>query len=157
MEATLRAIFSLVESSANQTSVCGNHYSSHHRPEPQDGLGAFQHNTGANFGRQQKDPETQASEARKIMNVTFPAAELAAEQAPMVSLFTDEVVRAFFWMLVPTEVFYFSLYFKVQGREKAYKRLTALCMVLFLISPIVTPMSCALVRSVQYFFSMEPS
>lgn len=90
------------------------------------------------------------------MNFTQPAVQLATEIAPTMHQVSDEFIRAFFWMLVPAEVFYFSLYFKVQGCERAYKYLTAATMLFFLISPIVTPLSCAPVRSMQYFTSMAP-
>ncbi len=92
------------------------------------------------------------------MNISHLAtAHEAAQLVPTIHQVRDEFARAAFYLLIPAELFYFSLYFKVKGIERLYKVFTAPCVILFILAPAMTPIDCAPVKSMQYFTSTSLS
>lgn len=64
-----------------------------------------------------------------------------------------EVLKAAVYLLIPTEIMYFSIYFKIKGYYSVYKSFTFLSIFAFWISHIITPVQCGPVRSMQNFAS----
>ncbi|KAF4635186.1 hypothetical protein G7Y89_g2916 [Cudoniella acicularis] len=62
-----------------------------------------------------------------------------------------EFTRASAFLLIPIELFYFSIYFHTKGLYKVYKTLTLLSLVSFWISPYTAPIACGLARCLQNF------
>lgn len=65
----------------------------------------------------------------------------------------DEFIRAAAFLLIPTELLYFSIYFQTKGYYRAYKILTLLSIATFWISPYVAPITCGPARCLQNFAS----
>ncbi|RDW77332.1 hypothetical protein BP6252_05385 [Coleophoma cylindrospora] len=62
-----------------------------------------------------------------------------------------DFIKATAFLLVPTELLYFSIYFHTKGQYRIYKYLTFLSLVTFWISPWAAPISCSPARTLQNF------
>lgn len=87
------------------------------------------------------------------MNITYPPLRVTnmAAVSPTLEQLSHDFTRALFYALIPAEVLYFSLWFKVRGAERTYAALTFCAIVLAWIAPVITPVACAPVKSLQYF------
>jgi len=62
-----------------------------------------------------------------------------------------EFIKATAFLLIPTELLYFSIYFHIKGAYRIYKILTFLSVGAFWISPHAAPIGCGPVRCLQHF------
>lgn len=70
---------------------------------------------------------------------------------PAVQQFGHEFTKATAFLLIPTELLYFSIYFRAKGHYQTYKLLTFLSLATFWISPYAAPISCGPARCLQNF------
>jgi hypothetical protein len=68
-----------------------------------------------------------------------------------------EIVKAATFLLIPTELLYFSIYFHTKGQYKLYEILTFLSVAAFWTSPVLAPISCGHARCLQNFTSTPPN
>ncbi len=73
--------------------------------------------------------------------------------SPVVEQLGQELTKAFAYLLIPTELMYFSIYFHIKGHRKVYEILTFLSIGAFWLSPIVAPITCGPARCLQNFAS----
>lgn len=84
------------------------------------------------------------------MNITYPPIYVT-NVPPVFEQLGHDIVRATVYLLIPFELLYFGIYFHLKGISKAYKILSFLSMVTLWASPIIVPISCGPIRSVQKF------
>jgi hypothetical protein len=72
---------------------------------------------------------------------------------PAIDQLSHEFIKATAFLLIPTELLYFSIYFHAKGAHRTYKTLTLLSIAAFWISPYVAPVSCGPARCLQHFAS----
>jgi hypothetical protein len=88
------------------------------------------------------------------MNVSYPPIPIPVHNlSPAVQQLGHEFTKALAFLLIPTELLYFSIYFHTKGRYRLYEILTFLSIATFWISPYAAPISCAPARCLQYFAS----
>jgi hypothetical protein len=87
------------------------------------------------------------------MNITYPPISLA-DLPPVYNQLGHELVKATAFLLIPTELLYFSIYFHVKGLYRTYEFLTFLSIGAFWLSPWFAPISCGPARCLQNFTSM---
>jgi hypothetical protein len=88
-------------------------------------------------------------------NISYPPVHIT-DIPPEVERMGHEVIKAAAFLLIPTEILYFSIYFHAKGLYKLYEILTFLSLGAFWVSPILAPISCSPVRCLQNFASMAP-
>lgn len=86
------------------------------------------------------------------MNVTYPPIYVV-ELPQAFEQLRDEFPRAALYLLIPAELLYFSLYFKIKGFNRAYAYLTFISLLTFWMYPVITPIRCGPARSLQHFAS----
>jgi len=86
------------------------------------------------------------------MNITYPPIHIT-DLPPAFSQLGNELPKALVYVLIPTELLYFSLYFKLKGYSRLYSYLTAASIAAFWASPLVAPISCGPVKCLQNFSS----
>jgi hypothetical protein len=87
------------------------------------------------------------------MNVTYPP--IQDTYVPHeIELMGHEVIKATAFILSPTELLYFSIYFHTKGLCKLYEILSLLSLAAFWVSPVLAPISCSPARCLQNFASM---
>jgi hypothetical protein len=86
------------------------------------------------------------------MNITYPPIHIT-ELPPAVEQLSHDFPKAALYLLVPTELLYFSLYFKIKGFNRVYTYLAFLSILAFWMHPLITPIRCGPVRSLQHFAS----
>lgn len=62
-----------------------------------------------------------------------------------------DFVKAAAFLLIPTELSYFSIYFHAKGYYKIYRNLTFLSIAAFWTAPWAAPISCGPARCLQNF------
>ncbi|KAE8452161.1 hypothetical protein EG329_001628 [Mollisiaceae sp. DMI_Dod_QoI] len=85
------------------------------------------------------------------MNSSYHSAIPISSLPPAVEQMGHDSVKAAAFLLIPTELLYFSIYFNAKGHYKAYRNLTFLSIAAFWISPYAAPISCGPVRCLQHF------
>jgi hypothetical protein len=86
------------------------------------------------------------------MNITYPPIQIT-DLPPAVEHLGYDFTRAALYLLIPTELLYFSLYFKIKGLKRVYASLAFLAIVAFWMYPLITPIRCGPVQSLQHFAS----
>ncbi|TVY40977.1 hypothetical protein LOCC1_G003563 [Lachnellula occidentalis] len=84
------------------------------------------------------------------MNTSIPPISLA-HLSPVHNQLGRELVKATAFLLIPTELLYFSIYFHIKGFQKVYQALTFLSLAAFWLSPWVAPISCGPAQCLQNF------
>ncbi|TVY19271.1 putative long-chain-alcohol O-fatty-acyltransferase 7 [Lachnellula arida] len=74
-----------------------------------------------------------------------------ADLPPAYNQLGHEFVKATAFLLIPTELLYFSIYFHLKGFQKVYQALTFLSLGAFWISPWFAPISCGPAQCLQNF------
>jgi hypothetical protein len=90
------------------------------------------------------------------MNISYPPIHIA-NLPPSFQQLGNESFRALVYLLVPVELLYFSIYFKINGAQELYKYLTILSLAVFWLAGFVTPIHCAIAKCLQHFASMPDS
>lgn len=83
------------------------------------------------------------------MNTTYPPTHVL-ELPPVVQQLSHDFAKAALYLLIPAEFLYFSIYFKIKGFNRVYAYLAFLSLLSFWMYPLVTPVRCGLVRSLQH-------
>lgn len=91
---------------------------------------------------------------RITMNISYVPIPIG-NLPPAIEKVGHEFIRAAAFLLIPTELLYFSIYFHTKGAYKVYKILTFLSIAAFWISPSIAPIGCGPVRCLQNFASMS--
>ncbi len=86
------------------------------------------------------------------MNITYPPIHIT-ELPPALQQLSNDFPKAALYLLVPTELLYFSIYFKVKGFNRVYAYLAFLSILSFWMYPLITPVTCGPIRSLQHFAS----
>lgn len=86
------------------------------------------------------------------MNITYPPIHIT-DLSPALRQLSYDFHRAALYLLIPTELLYFSLYFKIKGYNRVYAYLAFLTILAFWMYPIITPIRCGPARSLQHFTS----
>lgn len=86
------------------------------------------------------------------MNISYPPIHITNIPPPVVKM-GHEVVKATAFLLIPTELLYFSIYFHTKRLYKLYEILTFLSVAAFWVSPVLAPISCSPARCLQNFAS----
>lgn len=86
------------------------------------------------------------------MNVTYDLAHIPILPPPFEHL-GREFSRAVLCLLIPTELLYFAIYFKIKGFKSLYVSLTFLSILTFWLCPLFAPIVCGPVKSLQHFGS----
>jgi hypothetical protein len=82
------------------------------------------------------------------MNVSYPSIPVDS-LPPAVEQLGHEFTKAVAFLLIPTELLYFSIYFHKKRRYRVYEILTFLSIATFWISPYAAPISCGPARCLQ--------
>lgn len=75
---------------------------------------------------------------------------------PTVEKLGHDFVKAAAFLLIPTELLYFSIYFHAKGQYKVYRYLTFLSLFAFWMAPYIAPVSCGPARCLQHFAGKLP-
>ncbi|KAG4414145.1 hypothetical protein IFR04_012711 [Cadophora malorum] len=84
------------------------------------------------------------------MNISYSPIPIA-NLPPAVEQLGHELTRATAFLLIPTELLYFAIYFHVKGLHKVYKILSFLSLATFWIAAYAAPVSCGPARCLQHF------
>lgn len=87
------------------------------------------------------------------MNISYPPINII-NVPPTFEQLGHELIKALAFLLIPTELLYFSIYFRRKGFNKLYEVLTLLSITAFWISPVAAPIACGPARCLQNFASM---
>ncbi|TGO14050.1 hypothetical protein BTUL_0059g00360 [Botrytis tulipae] len=71
--------------------------------------------------------------------------------SPAFEKWSHETIRATAFFFIPTEIFYFSIYFLLKGQYGKYKKLSVLSLVTFWLSSWMNPISCGPVAALRNF------
>ncbi|KAG4027345.1 hypothetical protein MFRU_031g00920 [Monilinia fructicola] len=71
--------------------------------------------------------------------------------SPAFETLGHETIRAAAFLLIPTELLYFSIYFLLKRQYGTYKKLSALSLVTFWLSSWINPISCAPIGALRNF------
>jgi hypothetical protein len=91
------------------------------------------------------------------MNISHYPAMSVAVLPPAVEQLGHDFVKAAAFLLIPTELLYFSIYFHTKGYYKVYRNLTFLSIALFWLAPYAAPISCGPARCLQHFAGTSSS
>jgi hypothetical protein len=94
------------------------------------------------------------------MNYTYlpiPSSVHQLHLTPTVERASQDFIKACAFVLIPTELLYFSIYFLIKEQKKVYTTLTLLSITTFWISPYVAPIGCGPLRCLQNFSSESES
>ncbi|KAI6714460.1 hypothetical protein PZA11_000699 [Diplocarpon coronariae] len=85
------------------------------------------------------------------MNVTY-SPILAPQIAlpPVCEQLGDDLIKGTAFLLIPTELFYFSIYFHIKGAYRVYKILTFLSLGAVWLAPWIAPVSSGPARCLQH-------
>ncbi|CZS98345.1 uncharacterized protein RAG0_07121 [Rhynchosporium agropyri] len=84
------------------------------------------------------------------MNITYPPIPVA--RAPIsVEQLGHELTKGTAFLLIPTELLYFAIYFHNKGLHRIYEFLTILSLATFWLAAYATPISCGSARCLQHF------
>ncbi len=86
------------------------------------------------------------------MNISYQPVPIAS-LPPAMEQAGNEFIKAAAFLLVPTELLYFSIYFNTKGAYKVYRILNFLSITAFWIAPYAAPIACGPVRCLQCFAS----
>ena len=86
------------------------------------------------------------------MNVTYQPVQTTELPAALEQL-GREIPRALVCLLIPAELLYFAIYFKIKDSKKLYAALTFISILAFWLCPLFTPIVCGPVKSLQHFGS----
>lgn len=86
------------------------------------------------------------------MNVTYDLVHIPVLPPPFEHL-GREFPRAVLCLLIPVELLYFAIYFKIKGFKGLYGSLTFLSAFAFWLCPLFAPIICGPVKSLQNFGS----
>jgi hypothetical protein len=86
------------------------------------------------------------------MNISYPPIHIN-NLPPAFEQLSHEFIKAATFLLIPTELLYFSVYFHLKGFYRVYKTLTFLSIAAFWISPYAAPISCGPAKVLQNFAS----
>lgn len=86
------------------------------------------------------------------MNISYPPINIIDVPIAIQQL-GHEFIRALVFLLIPTELLYFSIYFRRKGHYQIYLSLSFLSTIAFWISPVVAPISCGPAKCLQNFAS----
>jgi len=84
------------------------------------------------------------------MNISYPPIHIT-NLPPAFEQLRHEFIKATAFLLIPTELLYFSIYFHVKGFHQLYEYLTFLSIATFWIAPWMAPINCGPVRCLQNF------
>jgi hypothetical protein len=88
------------------------------------------------------------------MNVSYPPIPIPIHNlSPAVQQLGHEFTKALAFLLIPTELLYFSIYFRTKWRYRLYEILTFLSIATFWVFPYAAPISCGPARCLQNFAS----
>lgn len=87
------------------------------------------------------------------MNISYPPVHIT-NLPPTLEELGHEFIKAVAFLLIPTELLYFSIYFHLKGFQKLYEFLTFSSIAAFWVSPWLAPISCGPARCLQNFASM---
>lgn len=85
------------------------------------------------------------------MNLSYPPIPLSLPAA--YNQLGHELIKATAFLLIPTELLYFAIYFQIKGFYQIYQTLTFLSIGAFWVSPWFAPISCGPARCLQNFAS----
>jgi hypothetical protein len=86
------------------------------------------------------------------MNISYTPIHIP-ELPPAVQQLSHEFPKAVSYLLIPAELLYFSIYFKIKGFNRVYAYVAFLSLLSFWMYPFITPARCGPVRSLQHFAS----
>src|ERR1700738_5287634 len=86
------------------------------------------------------------------MNISYPPIHIP-ELPPAIEQLSYDFPKAALYLLIPAELLYFSIYFKIKGFNRVYAYLTFLSLLAFWMCLLITPVRCGPVRSLQHFAS----
>lgn len=87
------------------------------------------------------------------MNITYSPVYIT-NLPPAIEKLGHELIKACAFLLIPTELLYFSVYVHKKGHFTLYEVLSFLSLCAFWISPLVAPISCGPARCLQNWASM---
>jgi len=87
------------------------------------------------------------------MNISYSTFPISNQLPPEIEEVGHDFIKACAFLLVPTELLYFSIYFHTKGAYNVYKVLTLLSIAAFWISPFAAPIGCGPVQCLQNFAS----
>lgn len=87
------------------------------------------------------------------MNISYTPIHIT-DLPPAFSQLGNELPKAAAYLLIPIEILYFALYFKVKEYPRLYRNLTFASVLAFWASPYVAPIACGPVQCLQNFASM---
>jgi hypothetical protein len=85
------------------------------------------------------------------MNISYPPDIISLP--PAFEQLGEELPKAAAFLLIPTELLYFSIYFRIKSCHRLYAFCTFLAIAAFWISPLITPVYCGPARCLQNFAS----
>lgn len=88
------------------------------------------------------------------MNISYPQIPVA-NIPPAVEQLGHDFIKAGAFLLIPTELLYFSIYVHTKGQYNLYRNLTFLSLAAFWVSPYAAPVKCGPARCLQHFASMS--
>lgn len=86
------------------------------------------------------------------MNISYPPIHID-NLPPAFSQLGSELPKALVYVLIPTELLYFAIYFKIKGSPRLFRDLTFASIAAFWASLIVAPIGCGPVKCLQNFAS----
>ncbi|KAI9734106.1 MAG: hypothetical protein M1818_007044 [Claussenomyces sp. TS43310] len=84
------------------------------------------------------------------MNISYPPIHIK-DLPPAYEQLLHELPGALLYLLLPVELLYVSIYFKLKGHHSTYSLLSAFSLAAFSLATWFTPVSCGPVRSLQNF------
>ncbi|TGO91519.1 hypothetical protein BPOR_0025g00130 [Botrytis porri] len=81
-------------------------------------------------------------------SLNFP---IPSTSSPAFEKWGHETIRATAFFLIPTEIFYFSIYFLLKGQYGKYKKLSAVSLFTFWMSSWMNPISCGPIAALRNF------
>jgi len=86
------------------------------------------------------------------MNISYPPFHIT-NIPPAFEQLGHEFTKASAFLLIPAELFYFSVYFHGKGQYKIYESLSLLSLVALCFSPVLAPIHCGAAKCLQNFAS----
>lgn len=84
------------------------------------------------------------------MNISYSPIPVASFP-PAVEQLGHELTKGTAFLLIPTELLYFAIYFHIKGLHRIYEVLTFLSLATFWLAGYAAPVSCGPARCLQHF------
>lgn len=84
------------------------------------------------------------------MNISYPPVYMT-NIPPAFERLGHESIKAIAYLLIPTELLYFAVYFSIKRQDKLYNVFTFLSLATLWLSSILAPIACGPARCIQNF------